>query len=421
MVAGLDGPHRRPPRDGSHRRWRRALRWVAVSLGVVIGHALVIESVDESLIGWGAADRAPRRLEVAFVKALQQAKPRVEPAPSQIVARAQLGRAPQAHPLAAVPAARAASAGVRRHPRRPPVELPASAAEALVVESPASAPEVPPTDVSSLVDTPLAGLAATAPAPQAAASGPTIPIDDWPPSTRLRYTLTGNYRGAIGGTAEVRWVRVGTHYQVQMDVTVGLPFAPLMTRRVTSDGQITDDGLRPEQFDELTKRAFQPPYHVGVRFDRSMAWMSNGNAVFALPGTQDSASQFVQLTWLFTLHPELLQPGRRITFPLALQGRVTPWVYEVGQAESLYTIFGDVPVVHVSTHPQVPIGRVLAVECWFAPTLQYLPARILVRESDSTYIDLVLDRLPMQALPASAAAAQTDAASAPPRDRKRSL
>lgn len=413
MAAGLASRRALDRGAGGPRRRHRVARWLAVTLVVVIGHGLVIGWVAESVIGWGAADRAPRRLEVAFVHTLQQAAP---PA----AARADLSNAASAESRAAGVSGRVVMAGAdaasvaarpKRRAPRPRAAAAEAAASALVTEKVASPPlpaipapaEAPSLDASPLLDDPLGRLAAAAAsAPQASASGPALAVEDWPPSTRLHYTLTGNYRGAIGGTAEVRWVRVGTHYQVQMDVTVGLPFAPLMTRRVTSDGEITDDGLRPERYDEVTRRAFQPPWHVGVRFDRSMAWMSNGNAVFAPPGTQDSASEFVQLTWLFTQHPELLQPGRRISFPLALGGRVAPWVYEVGEPESLYTIFGDVPVVHVKPHPLVPMPRVLGVECWFAPTLQYLPARILVRENESTYIDLVLDRLPTQALPPSA-------------------
>jgi hypothetical protein len=255
-------------------------------------------------------------------------------------------------------------------------------------EGAAAASAVPPTSSAS------ASADATTPSP---------PHEIWPPSTRLSYTLTGNYRGAIGGTARVQWVRIGAHYQVQMDVIVGLPFAPLMTRRVTSDGEITEAGLQPSQFDELTKRAFQEPSHTAIHFADNLARMSNGLVVPAPAGTQDSASQFVQLTWLFTLHPELLQPGHSISFPLALRGRVQPWTYDVLDTDSLYTVFGDVPVVHVKPRPVPGLRNVLGIEIWFAPTLQYLPARILVRENADTYIDLVLRELPLQAAPSAPA------------------
>ena len=34
---------------------------------------------------------------------------------------------------------------------------------------------------------------------------------------------------------------------------------------------------------------------------------------------------------------------------------------------------------------------------WFAPTLHYLPVRLLIQQDEATYIDLMLDRAPLQA------------------------
>ena len=54
-------------------------------------------------------------------------------------------------------------------------------------------------------------------------------------------------------------------------------------------------------------------------------------------------------------------------------------------------------------------GSDLTAEFWAAPSLQYLPVRIVIRQDAETYIDLLIDRLPQQAAaaspgPASAAA-----------------
>ena len=38
---------------------------------------------------------------------------------------------------------------------------------------------------------------------------------------------------------------------------------------------------------------------------------------------------------------------------------------------------------------------------WLAPTLQYLPVRILIRQDAETHLDLVLKRAPLQAAPES--------------------
>ena len=36
---------------------------------------------------------------------------------------------------------------------------------------------------------------------------------------------------------------------------------------------------------------------------------------------------------------------------------------------------------------------------WVAPSLQYLPVRLLIRQDAQTYIDLLIERLPQQAEP----------------------
>lgn len=236
-------------------------------------------------------------------------------------------------------------------------------------------------------------------AASSAASTPEPPAFEWPPSTRLRYALTGNYRGRIEGSAQVQWVRVESHYQVQMDVSVGLPIAPLMTRRVISDGDITERGLQPRRFDEQTKVAFNAPWHVNLQFLDGLVVNAAGLALATPPGVQDSASQFVQLTWLFTMHPDWLQTGRSVQFPLALNRRVDWRTYDVLEADTLYTNLGPIPVFHVKPRPLADRRGVLDVECWFAPSLQYLPARILIRENDDTFVDLLLDRPPLQAAP----------------------
>jgi len=39
----------------------------------------------------------------------------------------------------------------------------------------------------------------------------------------------------------------------------------------------------------------------------------------------------------------------------------------------------------------------LSIETWFAPSLQYLPVRIVIRQGPDSHIDLMIARLPQQA------------------------
>ena len=231
----------------------------------------------------------------------------------------------------------------------------------------------------------------------AAASGP---VFEWPTSTRLSYGLSGNVRGEVHGSAQVQWLREGSHYQVHLDVVIGPRFAPLMQRRMTSDGDIAATGLQPRRYDEETKIAFAPGRRLSLGFDARGVTLANGQRVPRLPGLQDSASQFVQLSFLFATQPQRLVRGARIVVPLALARRVDHWVYEVVGQETLHTPFGPLSAWHLA--PQhAGNASVLSVEAWFAPSLQYLPVRLVIRQSADEYIDLLIERLPQQAAPAA--------------------
>jgi hypothetical protein len=135
----------------------------------------------------------------------------------------------------------------------------------------------------------------------------------------------------------------------------------------------------------------------------------------AQPGVQDTASQFVQLTQRFMRDPALLRPGASLGFPLALPRHMHPWVYEVQAPERLATPFGEVEVFPLKPRRPDKAGRALMVDLWYAPALQYLPVRILIRQDESTYVDLMIEKLPEQAAPEAqpSAVVSTDPGSGP--------
>ena len=67
--------------------------------------------------------------------------------------------------------------------------------------------------------------------------------------------------------------------------------------------------------------------------------------------------------------------------------------------DTLDTPVGPVLAVHVKPRREPRPGGDLTAEIWVAPSLQYLPVRILIRQDGDTWIDLSVDRLPEQAAP----------------------
>ncbi len=253
---------------------RRAAAF-AVVLAVVVVHGCVTADLAQRMQDAGAAAQMPQRIEVAYVREMMPAAPpALAPQPRSVpppAAKPPRPRPARPSPAASMPAevatpseaastASAASASDAEPPART-AEAAASTPEVATLgerELPASSPVLAEaTVVASVPAASMPGVSNEPPAvtpPTASASAPAF---EWPASTRLSYQLTGNVRGEVHGSAQVEWVRVGSRYQVHLDVTVGLPVAPLLTRRMSSDGELTDQGLVPQRYDEDTKVMFR--------------------------------------------------------------------------------------------------------------------------------------------------------------------
>lgn len=336
-------------------------------------HVALIDRVAQVLAPLGG-EPMPPRIEVAWVREMQPAEPpRAAAAPAPVARR----RAPRA----AVPAG---AASVAPAPASIPAPVPTSAAEA------------PP---ASAIEEPASMAEAAVPAPAVAAAAPDAPPFEWPESTRIRYTLTGQVRGEVHGQAQVEWIRAGPRYQVHLDIVVGLPIAPLFTRRMSSDGELAPEGLRPLFYDEETTIAFREPRRATLRFDPGAVWLSNGRLAAAPGAVQDSASQFVQLAYLFALRPDLLEPGRRVEVALALPRHVSTWVYRVEGLETVHTDFGAIDAFHLQPQPGAAQPGDLMAELWVAPSLRYLPVRLRIRQDEAAWLDLRMQGLPDLGLP----------------------
>ena len=384
-------------RGGRHLKAPRWPLLLALAAAVLAAHLWLAGTVMPDQLGDGAATVARPRFQVSFVRELvPAARPaaaaRALPAAPPERRLSRLSNLSDPSDLAADAAAAAASA---------PAAISSSPEPLAQAPLPASADAASAAPFPALVTVGVAPAVA-APASAAQAAEAAQPVFDWPPSTRLSYRLTGNARGPVQGQASVEWLRSGTRYQVFMEASVGPSFAPLMSRRESSEGEITPEGLSPRRYQMEMKVFLRDPRRTVIVMDAdqvrlpALSGMPGGQILPRPPGLQDAVSQFVHMTWLFTLQPELLKPGTRIELPLALPRRIEPWVYEVVATETVYTEAGAVAAVHLRPQRTARPGDYTA-EMWVAPSLQNLPVRILVRQDAETYIDLTLLRLPEQA------------------------
>jgi len=360
---------------------RRAAAFVALVIAVVLLHGWLTARLAERMAEIdSAAAKMPARVEVAYVKTLELEAPK----PLAAVVAPRPPPRPRAPRQAkrVEPAASAASAPVA-------IEEPATAGVATaapVPEPPAPAPVEPaPADPA-----PVVADAAAPAAPAASAAEGFV----WPKATRVSYLLSGNWRGELNGRAEVEWIKIDDRYQVNVAMHAGPEFAPLVARRMMSEGRIVEGGLAPDRYEEETKVVTRDDRRVSVVFAPDSVTLGNGQQRPRLPGVQDTASQFIQFTWMFGSQPERLRVGNTFEFPLALPRSMNVWVYDVAAEEELHTAVGPLKTFHLKPRRTVRRPGEWLVEMWFAPELRFLPVRLRIEQDATTYVELLIARKP---------------------------
>jgi hypothetical protein len=395
-------------RDGAPRRHPigRRVAWLAVVTVVLIAHLAATRELAQRMADFNADQAMPKRIEVAYVRTIEpEAPPALSapaappPPPPRRAPRAPRARAPvpaasAAEPASAASAAEATPAVVAE--ASAPVPSPAVEASAPVEAASQAERERTAAASAPAAASAVAGNAATPVAAVGSASGVAgAPPFEWPASTRLSYVLTGNYHGEVTGTAQVEWIRVADRYQVNLDLVVGPQFAPIITRRMTSEGSIAAIGLVPTRYDEDTQVVMRDRRRMSVVFEADAVVLANGERRERLEGVQDTASQFIQLTFLFSTRPDLLKVGASVAFPLALPRAMDAYVYDVVETQTLLSPFGPLASYHLKPRPR-PTRKAneLTAELWIAPELRYLPVRIRIEQDPATFIDLMISGKP---------------------------
>jgi hypothetical protein len=256
---------------------------------------------------------------------------------------------------------------VERVRREAELERQAAEAQAQAAAAAASQPASAPTEAAS----------------QANADTPSL--DRWPTDTRLTYQLSGEFRGPLYGDAHVQWQREGAKYQVRLDVRIQV----FGTQIITSQGEVTPEGLVPRAYEELRpgKRRF-------AQMGDEVIVLENGRTLPRPPGVQDTASQFVEFSQRFATGKEVLQVGRSVSVWLARPGGLDQWTYDIVDRVMLRTpSLGEIEAFHLKPRAiPNPRGNITA-EMWIAPSLQYLPVRIKVVMGNEAWLDLMVDHI----------------------------
>lgn len=303
--------------------------------------------------------------------AVEAAKPPVEVAllQPQRIARV----APQPSRMRP-PAGAARAGGARGH------ALQAVATGADGSAPPAPSAEGPSASASEMqsASTTSASAAASGPTAAQAATGVRFSV---PPSGDLHYNTF--YNGVQNQPGTIHWTSDGDGYD--MLVTVPLPFVG--TFSYESRGRIDAFGLAPQRYSE--KRGRRP--EDVTTFDRAgkQIAFSRTNGARALPdGAQDRFSMIMQLASLVRGDPQAYRPGVTRAFYVADNDSAETWPIETIGDESVQTPDGFVAARHFMRLPRHEGDR-RRIDVWLAPSLGWLPARIVQTEPNGTQVELL--------------------------------
>jgi hypothetical protein len=170
-----------------------------------------------------------------------------------------------------------------------------------------------------------------------------------------------------------------------MVVSVPLPFVGTFV--YSSHGRIDAFGLAPDQYVEKRGRRAED-ISIFNRVDKKIAFTRTPTTLPLPDGAQDRFSMVMQLASLVRGDPAAYQPGVTRQFFVADSDSGENWPVETIGDETIRTAQGYLDTRHFKRLPRREGDR-RRIDVWLAPSLGWLPARILQTEPNGTQFELV--------------------------------
>jgi hypothetical protein len=365
---------RRHDHDSRTPQRVRAWRWVGVFVTVTAFHWLAAEWFERHHSAPPPVAHVRVPVQVALLKTErieQEARPAgPAPAPSQA--------APRPAPKPAEPHTLRAVTPPKPHPKEaasPPAATPDAQA--------ASAPEAAS---AANAGAGASGTASAAPGngkqPSAQATQASHGLKfSVPPSGELNYDTF--YNGVRNQPGTIHWSSDGLRYE--MVVSVPLPFVG--TFSWTSKGRVDAFGLAPDQY--IEKRGHRTAdFTVFNRTDKQIVFTRTPNSLALPDGAQDRFSMVMQLASLVRGNPDAYKPGVTREFYVADNDSGETWPITTIGDETVGTDHGYVTARHFMRLPRRE-GDKRRIDVWLAPSLGWLPVRLVQTEPSGNQFELV--------------------------------
>ncbi|KVD14476.1 hypothetical protein WI81_15845 [Burkholderia ubonensis] len=352
------------PRYAPPRRWLRA------------GVALVVVLVLHALAAlWFMRHREPftppAPAEVPVQIELLKPRP-IERQPAQPAPK------PAARPAAPAPAApkpaKPAAAPSRPAPQEP---------QEPVLTSTQTATEGVPAAASAGGTASGASAAAAGGASGAATAGPASNGVKFaaPPSGDLQYDAFFN--GMQNSTGTIHWRTDGQTYE--LSVTMPVPF--IGPFRYRSQGRVDAYGIAPDRYVEQRGKR---PEDIAIfnREIRQVVFTRTPDNAPLPDGTQDRFSMLMQLSGLVRGNPDAYRRGVTQQFFVIDNNSGETWPITVIGDEPVQTAAGFIETRHFMRLPR-RAGDTRRIDMWLAPSLGWLPARLVQTEPNGAQIELL--------------------------------
>ncbi|WP_175719709.1 DUF3108 domain-containing protein [Burkholderia anthina] len=287
---------------------------------------------------------------------------------------------PAAHPAQPAPAKRPAAAP-KPAPKPAPTQEPVLTSTQTAEHGeppPAAASAASGTAGASGAQAASAGSASGAATPGPATSGVKFSA---PPSGDLQYDTF--YNGMQNMIGTIHWRTDGRAYDLAVSMPV--PFVGPFTYR--SEGRIDAFGIAPDRYVEKRGRR---PEDIAI-FNREIhqvVFTRTPNNAPLPDGVQDRFSMLMQLSGLVRGNPSAYKPGVTQQFFVIDNNSGETWPITVIGDEDVQTQTGIVRARHFMRLPRRD-GDTRRIDMWLAPSLGWLPARLVQTEPNGAQIELL--------------------------------
>lgn len=339
---------------------------------------------------------------VRFREPFKPVEPENVPVQVELLKPQQIERAPApAKPAAVRPRA------VPKHAAPTPMPAPQPSARAprraepvlSAVESPAEAPTEAPVAAPAAASAAKSASAATAATdePASGASGNTAsgasgadataqPGSKFtlPPSGELQYDTF--YNGMQNTPGTIHWQTDGRAYSLYVSMPV--PFVGPYTYE--SRGRVDAFGIAPQRYVETRGRR-PPDFAIFNRETRQIVFTGTPNSLALPDGAQDRFSMLMQLAGLVGGDPDAYRPGVTREFFVVDRDSGETWPITTIGDETISTGVGRLDARHFMRLPRRE-GDTRRIDIWLAPSLGWLPVRMVQTEPNGAQIELLLHR-----------------------------